>query len=524
MASTQERVLLLAGSVCIAIGLLCNQWILTRLFSPDGQLTLVNKIIIAMFNVTSLTIGYLLLTKRKEGIRYFVELYRSFTLICFNVLVLLVLTNFVIYMGGMVTLGSDAASSIDIRGAKLFEEDGRPVDNGRRTALAMGWFDYTAYGDYDPAYVGEVLDEFWSLEQKGFFYQPWVQHTEPLFQGELVSIVSDAGGLPIRNTLNPSQDSTKAVIRIYAFGGSTTFGYLVSDEHTWPTYLSRVLNERARAQKLDVQVEVVNYGKGWFAPSQETILLIDLLKSGHRPSLVIFMDGVNSWGPGLEDVPSFTQKAEKGFLRAQHGFPDLTTCFDWLPLTRIARPVLAALHADRNSTRSEVEEEDNRWIGVMSDESDVDMIVRRFRYNRKISKSVSNMFGVHTLFILQPDVFYNYPLHLFRPTISDAVKRPLFNEKVRALRRMFHHKMKEEKDIIYLGDLFHEWGDDRKAIIDSAHYSPAFHRFLAERVADYIDLRKLTPSSKPIDSSIATGGIRGSATRQARLLEEIQTP
>jgi len=84
--------------------------------------------------------------------------------------------------------------------------------------------------------------------------------------------------------------------------------------------------------------------------------------------------------------------------------------------------------------------------------------------------------------------------------------------------------MKEEKDIIYLGDLFHEWGDDRKAIIDSAHYSPAFHRFLAERVADYIDLRKLTPSSKPIDSSIATGGIRGSATRQARLLEEIQTP
>src|SRR5262249_29714696 len=99
------------------------------------------------------------------------------------------------------------------------------------------------------------------------------------------------------------------VINIFVFGGSTTFGYHVSDEHTWPSYLSQILNETS-----EVNIKVTNYGRGYFNPSQEAILLADLLKSGHRPSLAIFMDGVNP--PHSIDGPSYTEEVAESYKKS----------------------------------------------------------------------------------------------------------------------------------------------------------------------------------------------------------------
>jgi hypothetical protein len=93
-------------------------------------------------------------------------------------------------------------------------------------------------------------------------------------------------GFPIRRTVNPKGDTTP-VAQVFVLGGSTTLGVHVSDEQTWPSYLSAILNKKASGK----QIQIVNYGHEFFNPSQEAVLLEDLLKSGHRPSLVIFMDG-----------------------------------------------------------------------------------------------------------------------------------------------------------------------------------------------------------------------------------------
>ena len=50
-------------------------------------------------------------------------------------------------------------------------------------------------------------------------------------------------------------------------------------------------------------------------PAQETVLAMDLFKSGHRPSLMIFMDGVNLGED--EDVPTFTDRFERQFAERQ---------------------------------------------------------------------------------------------------------------------------------------------------------------------------------------------------------------
>jgi hypothetical protein len=143
----------------------------------------------------------------------------------------------------------------------LFEPTGAPIENGKRTHYQKTWFDYSAYeGIADQAYAGTVLDDFTGMEKLGFIYQPWVQFSEAPYEGKLVHVDIDAHELPLRRTENRSPE--KATLRrILVLGGSTTFGYNVSDEHTWPSHLSAVLNERAARLGLELRIEVANYGR-----------------------------------------------------------------------------------------------------------------------------------------------------------------------------------------------------------------------------------------------------------------------
>jgi len=66
-------------------------------------------------------------------------------------------------------------------------------------------------------------------------------------------------------------------------------------------------------------------------------------------------------------------------------------------------------------------------------------------------------------------------------------------------------RMRQDGDLIYLGDLFERWGTNRKAIVDELHYSPLFNEFLAQAIAKNIDLTALHPDRLPLDLSAATG-------------------
>src|SRR5262249_2109278 len=136
----------------------------------------------------------------------------------------------------------------------------------------------------------EASDEFFDLGRLGFACRPWVQFSEPQFDETLLHVDRDPHGFPTRRTANPKPDGLP-VAHIFVFGGSTTYGFLASDDQTWPSYLSTALNEKAKRK--GIAIEVTNYGHNYFNPSQEAVLLADLLKSGHRPALAIFMDGVN---------------------------------------------------------------------------------------------------------------------------------------------------------------------------------------------------------------------------------------
>lgn len=379
------------------------------------------------------------------------------------------------------------------RGIKenLFQSSGAPVKSDKRSSHQVQWFDYTAYEQIvAESYAGEVLDGFYELAKHGFIYQPWVQFSEPQYQGKRVNIDLDSKGFPIRRTINLVKDQSP-LVQIFILGGSTTFGYNVSDEHTWPSFLSKILTERAAVAGLKIQIEVTNYGRGFYTTSQETALFIDLLRSGYRPSLVVFMGG--NWGP-QQDVPRFTDEIERKFQEVQFG--SQINALKWVPVVRLVKG-LKDLSREANSSQPRL-----AAPSIQDQEEYVNHVSNRFTANRKIAAKVGELYSLDTLFFLEPDAAYNYPDVLYRSSLADSrIMR-------KQLRTRFYRQIKNTSGAIDLTNLFELWGHDRKAIVDRVHYSPNFNRFLAQHVADRIDLNSLVPVSIDKGDSLATGAHR----------------
>lgn len=434
--------------------------------------------------------------------------YRSAGVIIANTLVLVLLLNVLLGVGYWVKdgLSGDEASAAS---GRLFDDNGAPVATERRTRVQLQWFDFQAADEYDPEFVADVLSDFYDLERLGFVYQPWVQFSEPPYDGRRVHVDLDERGFPIRRTTNRATTDGRPVVRIFTMGGSTSFGYHVADQHTWPSYLSRILNARARSEGREFRVEVINYGRGYYHPSQETVLLADLLKLGHRPSLVIFMDGVN-WG-ARRDQPHFKPEVAQAFLARQHGTDisagDLLAEFRWVPMVRLTSTLnrwLDARFVDRQAGKD--------GLAVDTEDRLVQYAVNQFRQNRRIAEATCALYGCETLFYLQPNALYRYDLELYRrenlPTTFTSLVEPTAR---------LYEWLREDEGYIDLSHLFELWGADRKAIVDDIHYSPAFNGFLAERVAQDIDLGSLPVFKDPVDESSATGDVRSVVTQDGRI-------
>jgi hypothetical protein len=229
------------------------------------------------------------------------------------------------------------------------------------------------------------------------------------------------------------------------------------------------------------------------------MLLIDLLKSGQRPNLVVFMDGVN-W-PYAEEESEFTDTIERRFRNIQFGSD--TSVWDelrWVPVIRLASAI------NRRLALSDTKDHDGHGSELAGDDLPYDLIINRFEQNSRIATQVGAIYSATPLFFTQPNAIHNYNFELYRPKLPDSFQAR------RVQTKKFYNLMRGRKDAIYLGDLFESWGHERKAIVDDVHYSPGFNEFLASHVAANIPLQALTVRDRVIDRSSATGLPRDAAT------------
>ena len=158
----------------------------------------------------------------------------------------------------------------------------------------------------DSTYIIDVINDFNNCDNNSisqFIYFPTFGYTHKPFTSKKLNIKNAKNDLACRVTIDKeNRKISDSFNTIYCFGGSTTFGWNVSDEHTWPSLLMNSLNKN----ETQLQTIIKNYGVAGYTATQETNQFIQLIKLGHRPSLCIFMDGYNT-GP-IWDCSEFTQK------------------------------------------------------------------------------------------------------------------------------------------------------------------------------------------------------------------------
>ena len=89
--------------------------------------------------------------------------------------------------------------------------------------------------------------------------------------------------LGLRHSKNLDNEIKISKFNVYCFGGSTTYGHGLSEIETWPHFI----------QSKRANINVINCGvvKSDIKASLQT--LIQLLRLGHKPDLVLFLNGVN---------------------------------------------------------------------------------------------------------------------------------------------------------------------------------------------------------------------------------------
>ena len=118
-------------------------------------------------------------------------------------------------------------------------------------------------------------NETWRNYDK-FRFIPYIGHSETNRKGKFVNF-SETNGRKI----NRPSECEKTV---YLYGGSTTFGYNVSDKQTIGQYLQNLF---------DVNACIYNHGRAYFYSKQENNLLINHIESNKKIDYAIFLDGVN---------------------------------------------------------------------------------------------------------------------------------------------------------------------------------------------------------------------------------------
>lgn len=111
-------------------------------------------------------------------------------------------------------------------------------------------------------------------------YEQYVGWKSSPFSGTYVNVDSDGN----RRTIAPSCDSQDSV---FVMGGSSVWGVCVRDDHTIPSLLAQ------RLCRNGLHFAVVNCGEKGYTFAQNLLHLVLLLRAGHRPSHVLFLDGAN---------------------------------------------------------------------------------------------------------------------------------------------------------------------------------------------------------------------------------------
>ncbi|MFC1862270.1 hypothetical protein ACFLT4_03290 [Chloroflexota bacterium] len=332
--------------------------------------------------------------------------------------------------------------------------------------------------------------EHWKelYESVNLIYQPYVGWRKYAYHGNLINI--DESG--VRITPNYWQDN-EPLLSTFCFGGSTMWGDGSPDWGTIPAYLAEITN----AEHSQQSIEVVNYAGGGFISSQEVMQLIQQIKYGHIPDIVVFYDGVNDTGVAYNkseaDIPlidSLLIEPEDG-IRWVRGQPGQETESQGLRGTssnlnsvRVIRAGLYKLFGYTVSAPKAVSDE-NLEIDINKLSLEV---VSIYLKNMEVVDALSKKYGFDYYFFWQPSLYEeSKPLTWEEQETRQGLVRaspPESLEFRHTVYNLIKLEAKKRDHLYYMADVFNN--TEEFMFIDGVHIIPEGNRIIAERIANAI--------------------------------------
>lgn len=231
------------------------------------------------------------------------------------------------------------------------------------------------YPDMLPSDISLLLEETWN---RPWQYEPWLGFKERPRSGKFVNINNE--GFRHSHIKNLRLDSTG--INIYVFGGSTTFGYGIDDASTIPSHLQKHLSNLYPEKNINV----FNFGRGYYYSTQEIALVLQLIRNNHIPAIAIFIDGLNEG----QTEPHYTKEMSVMFKAYNYGQYKL--CRGFIEKFSLMRAV-------RKLTSYVIAQPSKKEYKEHIDPID---ICKSYLRNKEIINILSEKFNFHTYFFIQP--------------------------------------------------------------------------------------------------------------------------
>jgi lysophospholipase L1-like esterase len=333
-----------------------------------------------------------------------------------------------------------------------------------------------------PVYAGDArASEYWREESRRFrLHRPYVPYrvwgvTE--WHGKYMN--ADAGDMGIlRRTVNPSDSKCQHQTRssIWVFGGSTVYGQFVPDWATLPSYLSRNLNTAGAGC-----VIVHNLGVEGYVTNQELILLMEQLKKGRHPDVVIFYDGLNDAGAALEAPDPANAHGTLGVIKARIE-ESPSARLDFLRESYTGRVTADLLKHFRAVRRSPFAGDAHAQARAVLD---------NYEANMQLAGVLSKAYNFTLYRFWQPTLVYGHkPLVPFEQQIllrdeSSDSPHAAWLQTTLAVYQEAESRAARGRDFVFLGDVFDS--DSEPVYIDEGHLGPLGNELAAQAVAKYIE-------------------------------------
>lgn len=350
--------------------------------------------------------------------------------------------------------------------------------NAQSELAPLGYTDQelqTLYNLTDVDQLRAIQKASWQRQQSGqqLEFEAYSGHRESPIQGTYLN-VNAAGFREIGDTLPWPPENSRS---IFLFGGSTCFGYGVSDQQTIAYYLQQELNQ------LETDFKVYSFCNAYDYSSVERIRFMKLLEAGQRPAYAIFIDGLNDSIATIDPLKAGIQ-AQLNELSQQI----------WLNLFK-------SLHMIQLSHRLL-----NRFGYLLSTGMPVKQnglkTLQRLQTNRKILAASCQLFGIKPIFVQQPVAAVGQqslaPQRFKDPELIKNLNQQIKNhyQLIKQLIEPAEHQFNildqdrimlarqwQSLEIMWLAELNIE---PKSAYVDSFHYSPAMNEAIAAKIVKRI--------------------------------------